>query len=142
MARSRTPLSVPAGGASNSFAGLDAAERRRAAFVPVGYWPFHSVHRIAGDSVAFAEVIKERGQRREVAPNCGRSQIASFHVLAPGNDMRSTHGTQTHIVLQSGKLDKLPYIFLINAACFQVRNVRHPFLFGRNIGEVLELRTR
>ena len=69
------------------FAGLHVAERRRAAFVPVGHWPFHSVHRIAGNSVAFAEIIEERGQRRELAPNGGRRQTASFHVLAPGNDM-------------------------------------------------------
>ena len=75
------------------FAGLRVAECRRAAFVPVGHWPFHSVHRIAGDSVAFAEVIEERGQRRELAPNAGRRQTASFHVLAPGNNMRPAYGT-------------------------------------------------
>src|SRR5947209_854661 len=69
------------------------AECRRAAFVPVGHWPFHSVHRIAADSVAFAEIIEERGQRRELAPNAGRRQTASFHVLAPGNNMRPAYGT-------------------------------------------------
>jgi hypothetical protein len=93
MARSRTPLSVSAGGASNSLRACGVAECRRAAFVPVGHWPFHSVHRIAGDSVAFAEIIEERGQRRELAPNAGRRQTASFHVLAPGNNMRPAYGT-------------------------------------------------
>ena len=75
------------------FASLHVAERLRAAFVPVGHWPFHSVHRIAGDSVAFAEVIEERRERRELAPNRGRRQTASFHVLAPGNNMRTAYGT-------------------------------------------------
>src|SRR5258705_7458421 len=75
------------------FAGLRVAERRRAAFVPVCHWPFHSVHRIAGDSVAFAEVIEKRGQRRELAPNGSRRQTPSFHVLAQGNNMRPAYGT-------------------------------------------------
>jgi len=44
--------------------------------------------------------------------------------------------------MQSSKPDKLPHIFLVSAARFQVRDVRQPFLFGRNIGELLELRGR
>jgi hypothetical protein len=56
--------------------------------------------------------------------------------------MRPAHGTQTHIILQSGKRDKLPHIFLISPVRFQVRDVRQPFLFGRNIGELLKLRAR
>ena len=56
--------------------------------------------------------------------------------------MRPAHGTQTHIILQNGKRDKLPYIFLISPSRFQVRDVRQPFLFVRNICELLELRAR
>ncbi len=37
------------------FARLRVAQRRRAAFVAVGHGPFHPVHRVAGDSIAFAK---------------------------------------------------------------------------------------
>jgi hypothetical protein len=70
------------------------------------------------DGLVLTLEIEERRQSRELAPNCGRRQTASFHVLAPGNDMRSTHGKQTRIILQSGKRDKLPYIFLIKRGAF------------------------
>jgi len=56
--------------------------------------------------------------------------------------MRPAYGTQPHIILQRGKRDKLPHIFLISPARFQVRDVRQPFLFEWNIGELLELRGR
>src|SRR5260370_2380821 len=75
------------------FAGLRVTKCRRAAFVPVGHWPFHSIHRIAGDTVAFAEIIEERGHRRNLPPNACRRQTASFHVLAPGYNMRPAYGT-------------------------------------------------
>jgi hypothetical protein len=51
-----------------------------------------AAHRIAGDRVTFAEIIEERGQRRELAPNAGRRQTTSFHVLAAANNMRPAYG--------------------------------------------------
>jgi len=66
--------------------------------------------------------------------------ILTHTSITPGNNMRPAYGTQPHVILQSGKRDKLPYIFFISSARFQVGDVRQPFLFGRNIGELLELR--
>ena len=56
--------------------------------------PLHAVHRIAEDGVALTEIVKERGQRRELAADAGRRQAARLHVLAPGNDMRPRHGAE------------------------------------------------
>ena len=56
--------------------------------------------------------------------------------------MRPDHRPEAHIIVQAGKTDKFPHVFLISASRFQVRDVRQPFLFGRNIGELPELRAR
>ena len=68
---------------------LSVAERRRAAFIAIRHWPLHAVHGIAGDGVALAEIIEQRGQRRELAPDAGRRQSAGLQVLAPGDDVSS-----------------------------------------------------
>ena len=60
--------------------------------------------------------------------------------FAPGNDMRPDHRSEAHVIVQSSKRDKFPHIFLIRAPLFQVRDVCQPFLFGRNIRELFELR--
>jgi hypothetical protein len=56
--------------------------------------------------------------------------------------MRPDHRPQAHVIVQTSKPDKFPHIFLISASRFQVRDVRQPFFFRRNIGELLELGTR
>jgi hypothetical protein len=52
--------------------------------------------------------------------------------------MRPDHRSEAYIIVQTSKSDKFPYIFLISASRFQVRDVRQPFVFGRNIGELLD----
>jgi hypothetical protein len=44
--------------------------------------------RIPQDSVAFTQIIEQRRQRRELAPDAGISQLAGFEVLAPCDHMR------------------------------------------------------
>src|ERR1700730_1815799 len=56
--------------------------------------------------------------------------------------MRPDHRSEARIIVQSSERDKFPHIFLISTSRFQVRDVCQPFLFGRNIGELLELRAR
>ena len=51
--------------------GLRVAERRRAAFIAIRHRPLNAVHRITGDRVPLAEVIEQRGQSRELAPDAG-----------------------------------------------------------------------
>jgi WD domain, G-beta repeat len=49
--------------------------------------------------------------------------------------MRPDHRPEAHIIVQASKTDKFPHVFLISASRFPVRDVRQPFVFGRNIGE-------
>jgi hypothetical protein len=41
---------------------LTIAQSRRTSFIAVGHWTLDTVHRVAGDGVAFTEVIEEGGQ--------------------------------------------------------------------------------
>jgi hypothetical protein len=83
MARSRTPLSVSAGGASSSWR---AWASPKADVLPSLLLTLRRLTPSTGfpDSVALAEVIKERGQGRELAADAGARQAARFEVLAPG----------------------------------------------------------
>jgi hypothetical protein len=55
--------------------------------LPFAIGRFHAVDGIAGHGVALAEIIEQRGQRRELAPDAGGRQAAGLEVLAPGDDM-------------------------------------------------------
>ena len=46
--------------------GLAVAQRRRFAFVGVGFRAFDPAHRVVGDRINFAQVIKERGDRGQL----------------------------------------------------------------------------
>ena len=142
MARSRTPLSVSAGGASSSLRAWRSPSAGVLPSLPLAIGPLDAVDRIAGDGVAFAEVIEQRGQRRELAPDGGRRQLAALHVLAPGDDVRPGDGAQLRVVPQAGKGDEFPHVVLVGPAGFRVGDVGEPFFLGRNLGELLELRAR
>jgi len=43
---------------------LRVAQGRCAAFIIICHWSFHTIDRIAGDSIALAEIIEKRGDRR------------------------------------------------------------------------------
>src|SRR6516165_5388335 len=50
---------------------LGIAQRRRRAFIAVCHRPLDAIDRIAGHGIALAEIIEERGQGRELAPDAG-----------------------------------------------------------------------
>ena len=95
---------------------LRIAERRRAAFVSVRERPFHAIDGIAGDGVALAEVIEQRRQRRQLAPDGGGRQRLRqkprLQILAPGDDVRPRHGAQLRRPAQPREGGKLALIRL------------------------------
>ena len=72
MARPRSPFSVSGGGAS------------RSALAGGGRRPLHAAHRVVGHRVLFAEIVIERGQRRELAAHGGAGELSGFERAAPG----------------------------------------------------------
>jgi hypothetical protein len=60
-----------------------------------------TIYRIAGDGIALAEIVKERRQRGEFAPNAGSRQRACLQMLASGNHMGAGDGAQLGAVMQS-----------------------------------------
>ena len=61
--------------------GLAVAQRRRFAFVRFGFWALDPADRVVADRIDFAQVIKERGNRGELAANGAGSQAAALQVF-------------------------------------------------------------
>ncbi len=59
--------------------------------VAISYRPPDAADRIAGDGIAFAQIIE---QRRELAPDAGGGEVAGLEVLAPGDDLSAGDDTQ------------------------------------------------
>ena len=118
---------------------LTVAKRRRAAFIAIGHRPLDAVDRVAGDGIALAEVIEQRRQRRELAPDRGGLQFAPFQVAAPVDDMGSGNRAQFAVIVQSGIGNKLAHIDFVGAPGFAIGDIGQPFFLGRHIGEALEV---
>ena len=142
MARSRDALERVRRRRLQQLARLGVAERRRAAFIAVRHRPLHAVDRIAGDGVALAEVIEQRGQGRELAPDAGGRQLAGLQVLAPGDDMGAGDGAQLRGPAQPGEGRELAHVDFVGPAGFGIGDVGEPFELGRNVGEVAVLGRR
>jgi hypothetical protein len=120
------------------FAGLTVAKRRRAALIAIGYRPLDAVDRVAGDRISFAEVIKQRGQCREFAPDRGGLQCAPFHVAAPVDDVGSDNRAQFAVIAQTGIGNEFAHIGFVGAPGFAIGDVGQPFFLGRHVGQPLE----
>ena len=140
MARSRSPFSVSAGGASSSArAWLGVAERRCRALAELRRRPLHAAHRVVGDGVLFAEIIIERGQRRELAAHGGAGQRPDFQGAAPGDDMGPGDLAQFGDGADADEAAELADIALIGAPRVRIADVGGPFDFRGDVGETLEL---
>src|SRR5260370_25743193 len=103
IARSLTPFSVSGAGGLQQATRLCVTQGGSASLIVVGGRPLDAVHRIAEDGIAFAEIVKERGQRRELATDSGWTQKTRLHVLAPSDDMRACDGAERRRILQTGE---------------------------------------
>src|SRR5947209_1448283 len=78
IARSHLPLSVSAGGASSSARAWPSRERRRLAFVVVGFRALDPADRVVADRVNFAEVVEQRSDRGQLTPDGTGGQAAAL----------------------------------------------------------------
>src|SRR5258708_23191444 len=89
-------------------AGLNIAERRRAAFVVVGHRPLDAVDRIAGDCVALAQIIQQGAESAESLRRMleGASSRVSRCLRQA---MTSRHGAQLGRTLEPDQGRKITY---------------------------------
>src|SRR5262249_8093588 len=64
---------------------LAITERRRFALVATFLRAMHAVHRIDEDGVFLAQIRKQGGERRQLAPNCRRGKRTRLERIAPLN---------------------------------------------------------
>jgi hypothetical protein len=60
---------------------------RRLAFVIVGFGALDAAHRVVADRVKFAEVVEERGHRRQLAPDGTGRQAAALEVFSSSDEV-------------------------------------------------------
>ena len=84
--------------------------------------------------MAVAEIIIERRQGREFAPDGVVGQAPALQVVAPGEDMRPGHLAELVDAAETGKGDELPNIPLIILTGVAVAQVGEPLGFRRNVG--------
>jgi hypothetical protein len=98
--------------------------------VVVGDWALDAVDRIVRDGVALAEIIEQGRQRRELAADAGRGELAGLEMLAPGDHMSTRDGPELRRMVQPGEIGKLPNIVFISASGFGIGDVGEPFALG------------
>jgi hypothetical protein len=65
--------------------GLAVAQRGGFALIPLRFGAFDPAHRVMADGVDLAEVVKQGGDRSELAPDGALGQAPPFEVFAPGD---------------------------------------------------------
>ena len=145
MARSRLSLIVSCGavslpGAHEQLAGLVVAERRRLAFAALGPGPLDAFDRVVGDGVFLAEILEQRGQRREAVPHRAAARASARQIVAPGDDVGAGHGAEFLRPIDAGEAHEIADRLFVGAAGVAVGEVGEPFDLGRNIGEPVKFR--
>jgi hypothetical protein len=119
--------------------GLAITQGRRFAFVRVGFRAFDSAHRVVSDRIGFAQMIKERSDRGELATDGARSQTAAFEVFAPSDQVGAGDLAHFFGLFHAGKGRELSYIDPISAPGARVIEVGEPLELRRYIPQPLEL---
>lgn len=118
---------------------MGIAQRRRQALIIISLGALHAVYRVVQDGVLFAEVVKKRGNRRQFAADGRRRERSGFHILAPGNQMRTGHAAEFFRAGDPDEAGKILHVLLVGAAGFLVPDVGKPLQLGRHFGQTLEL---
>jgi hypothetical protein len=119
--------------------GLAVAQRRRLAFIVVDFWALDATNRVVADRVNFAQVVKERGDRGEFAPDGVLGQAAALQVFAPSDQVGA--GGLAHFFgpFDAGESRKLLDIEPVGAPGARVVEVGEPLQFGRHVPISLNL---
>jgi hypothetical protein len=117
------------------------AECRCLAFADLGLRPLDAFNRIVADGILFAEIFKQRRQRREAVPHRGAALnvFAPAEVVAPGDDMRSGHRAEFFRPDNAGEPHEITDRVLIGAPGAAISDIGEPFDLRRHICQALKL---
>ena len=73
---------------------LRVAQRRCPAFARFGLRAPNAAHRVVGDRIGLAQVVIQRSQGGELAPDGGGGEILPFQLGAPGQDVGARDGAK------------------------------------------------
>lgn len=117
---------------------MGIAQRRGQALIVIGLGALHAVYRIVQDGVLFAEVVKQRGDRRQFAADGGRRKRSGFQLLAPGDEMRTGHAAEFFRAGDPDETGEVLHVLLVGATGFLVADVGKPLQLGRHFGQATE----
>ena len=121
-------------------AGLLITQGRRQAFVGIeDFGPLHAFDGIVHHGVALAEILEERGDRGELAPDRRAGHCPALEALAPGDEVGARDHAEFLRTLDAGKVHEVLEIVLVGAARLPIRDVGKPLNLGRHVSEVEEL---
>ena len=119
--------------------GLRVAECRRLAFERVDGRSFYALNRVVVHGIALAQVIIERGQGGELAPDGGAGEALLFQVGAPGQNVAARDGTEFLGLNNAGERHEGAQVVLIRPPGLVAVEVGKPLGFRRHSGQSREL---
>jgi hypothetical protein len=92
-----------------------------------------------GNGVPAAEVIEQRGERREAMPDRAAAESAPNQVIAPSNDVGTRHRTELLGPGDACKAHEVADRVLVGAPSAGVAEIGEPLDLGWYVGEPVEL---
>jgi hypothetical protein len=89
--------------------------------------------------VGFTEVVEERGDRGQLAPDGAGGQAAALEVLSPGDQVGAADLAHFFRALDAGEGRELLDVDSVSSAGAGVVQVGEPFHLGRHVPQPLEL---
>ena len=141
MARSRFPLRVFAGAALREG---DALGHWR--------WPESCLRLVSergrltprtgivGHGVDLAQMVEQRGQRRELAPDRCRAAAGTFQMFAPGQKMRAGDFPEMLRILHAEERHEPGHIVAVRAPRVRIADIGEPLQLRRHIVELIKAR--
>ncbi len=122
------------------FASLSVGNGRCFTFAGLGPRSFDAAHRVVGHRIDLAEMIKERGQGRELAPDRRRAAAGFLQVLTPSEQMGAGDRPELPGVLHPKKRHEPGHIVAIRPAGVGVGDVGKPLQLRRHVVELVKAR--
>jgi hypothetical protein len=132
---------VGCGGVQQQACLLIAEGRRETttkAFVVVGFGALHTPDRIVHDRITLAEVLKQRGDPGELAPDRRTGNCPALQVFAPGDEVRAGDHTEFLETLDTSETHEVLQVILVRAARLPIGDVGKPLNLGRHVGQIEE----
>jgi hypothetical protein len=99
----------------------------------------HPLHRVVGHRIRITEVLEERAERRELAPNGRATQLPPLQVLPPGEHVRPGHLPELLGLSDPHEPYELVDVDPVAASRPRVVDVRKPLGLERHRGQLLKL---